>query len=251
MMKSNLLDIDMGLRISAEEAAAGARRDVNIMRFVRCPSCMATYRRTAGCSACSDGLTTREEKLSVRVPAGIATGTRLRLAGKGHESTRDPVGDLFLDVHIVTPAPAAVSATPSVSATELRKQQRAKIAAVSICGVVALAGIGAFAHDHYSRAVVGAPCVEDRDCRSHECLGLYAEAESLSVPLALAPEVGTSSFRVGFPRRIGAICSRSCSGDEECPGGMRCAPATRSTTLRGMPDLGPGTPNTHVCVRAE
>src|SRR5947209_7291477 len=97
---SGRLDIDARVRITAAEATSGVRRDVSVMRCIRCPSCLPTYRLGPRCSACMDGLTTREERLKVRIPAGVTAGTRLRLAGKGHASTRDASGDLYLELEI-------------------------------------------------------------------------------------------------------------------------------------------------------
>jgi DnaJ-class molecular chaperone len=83
------LDIDAWISITGAEADRGVTREVTVTRFVRCGACGPTYRQNAGCSACTDGLTTRDETLSVKVPSGIVSGAKLRLAAKGHESTRE------------------------------------------------------------------------------------------------------------------------------------------------------------------
>jgi molecular chaperone DnaJ len=54
------------------------------------------------CATCRGaGRTTRERKLTVRIPPGIATGQRLRLYGEGeHGIAGGPAGDLYVVVHV-------------------------------------------------------------------------------------------------------------------------------------------------------
>jgi molecular chaperone DnaJ len=54
-----------------------------------CPTCRGT------------GRTTQERQLTVKVPAGIATGQRLRLSGEGEHGTKGgPPGDLYIVIHV-------------------------------------------------------------------------------------------------------------------------------------------------------
>lgn len=54
-----------------------------------CPTCHGT------------GITERTRKISIRIPAGIADGQRIRLAGQGEAGYRGaPSGDLFVTVHV-------------------------------------------------------------------------------------------------------------------------------------------------------
>jgi molecular chaperone DnaJ len=58
-----------------------------------CPTCQGT------------GASTKERTLTVRIPAGVREGQRIRLAGRGAPGDRGaPAGDLFVQVH-VTPHP--------------------------------------------------------------------------------------------------------------------------------------------------
>jgi molecular chaperone DnaJ len=68
-----------------------------------CPHCSGSGRlRQLTCETChGQGVETRAETLSVRIPAGVADGARVRVAGKGHAGVRGGVsGDLVLDVEV-------------------------------------------------------------------------------------------------------------------------------------------------------
>jgi molecular chaperone DnaJ len=68
-----------------------------------CPNCRGTGRTIARpCHTCRGvGRVTHERKLTVKIPAGIATGQRLRLYGEGeHGSAGGPSGDLYVVVHV-------------------------------------------------------------------------------------------------------------------------------------------------------
>jgi molecular chaperone DnaJ len=54
------------------------------------------------CQACRGaGRVGRERKLTVKIPAGIATGQRLRMYGEGeHGTAGGPPGDLYVVVHV-------------------------------------------------------------------------------------------------------------------------------------------------------
>ncbi len=62
-----------------------------------CPQCGGTGQATEVCGQCrGEGVVTRPRKLSdIKIPAGVADGQRIRLAGQGAEG-----GDLFLKVKV-------------------------------------------------------------------------------------------------------------------------------------------------------
>ena len=68
-----------------------------------CPNCRGTGKTIAKpCTTCRGaGRVGRERKITVKIPAGIATGQRLRLYGEGeHGSAGGPQGDLYVVVHV-------------------------------------------------------------------------------------------------------------------------------------------------------
>ncbi|HET9266326.1 MAG TPA: molecular chaperone DnaJ [Vicinamibacterales bacterium] len=68
-----------------------------------CSTCRGTGKTIAKpCQTCRGaGRTAKERKLTVKIPAGIATGQRLRLYGEGeHGAAGGPSGDLYVVVHV-------------------------------------------------------------------------------------------------------------------------------------------------------
>jgi molecular chaperone DnaJ len=68
-----------------------------------CPNCRGTGKTIAKpCTACRGaGRVGRERKITVKIPAGIATGQRLRIYGEGeHGAAGGPPGDLYVVVHV-------------------------------------------------------------------------------------------------------------------------------------------------------
>ncbi len=76
-----------------------AARQVGIMRFSGpCPDCGGTGKRRPACSACGGAGTIRKpESFEVRIPAGVDTGSRVRVSGKGNAGAKGgPRGDLLI-----------------------------------------------------------------------------------------------------------------------------------------------------------
>jgi len=72
--------------------------------FMRaCPRCGGLGQEGAKpCGACGgSGTTTRRERLSVKIPPGVDTGSRVRVAGKGGAGTGGaPAGDLYIVITV-------------------------------------------------------------------------------------------------------------------------------------------------------
>jgi molecular chaperone DnaJ len=68
-----------------------------------CPNCRGAGKTISKpCPSCRGaGRISRDRKLTVKIPPGIATGQRLRLHGEGeHGSAGGPTGDLYVVVHV-------------------------------------------------------------------------------------------------------------------------------------------------------
>ena len=67
-----------------------------------CPDCEGTGRRRTPCSVCSGkGVTPKTEQVKIRIPAGVDTGSRVRIPKKGHGGRlgAEP-GDLFIVTNV-------------------------------------------------------------------------------------------------------------------------------------------------------
>jgi len=67
-----------------------------------CGSCRGTGQTRRPCQLCQGtGAVLRTESVRVQIPAGVNTGSRVRLAGKGHAGSRGgPGGDLFIVTNV-------------------------------------------------------------------------------------------------------------------------------------------------------
>lgn len=97
-------DVEQRFPVSFEDAARGATRELEIARDAPCEACggSGAVRGAQTCPTClGRGTVRRTERVSVRVPAGVETGSRIRLAGKGAEGAGGgPPGDLLLVVEV-------------------------------------------------------------------------------------------------------------------------------------------------------
>ena len=74
-----------------------------MMTVTDCPDCSGTGRRIDHpCPDCrGEGRLRGERTLTVEVPAGVDTGTRLRLSGKGGAGQRNaPAGDVYVEIRV-------------------------------------------------------------------------------------------------------------------------------------------------------
>ena len=76
-----------------------ATRQAGTMRFtITCPQCGGTGRQRRPCPTCDgSGTVQKPESFEVRIPPGVDTGSRVRVAGKGNAGIGGgPAGDLYI-----------------------------------------------------------------------------------------------------------------------------------------------------------
>ena len=96
-------DIEISVEISLLEAYRGAARRFEVKRPELCPTCHGTgLARGATCPTCDgDGRILKSKAIEVKIPAGVATGSRIRIAGQGGVSASNgEPGDAFLKVTV-------------------------------------------------------------------------------------------------------------------------------------------------------
>ena len=83
---------------SGQVQRAGGR-----LKFAQeCPDCSGTGKRRPPCSLCKgSGLLPKTETVKIRIPAGVDTGSRVRIAGQGEGGRLGaPPGDLFIITNV-------------------------------------------------------------------------------------------------------------------------------------------------------
>lgn len=104
-------DLEYILDLDLLEAVQGTSKTIAVQRPTPCPVCRGTGRQANGkgkpCPRCGgNGRVTSPERLTVKIPAAVDEGSRIRLAGKGASRTPGgPAGDLYLSIRI-RPHPA-------------------------------------------------------------------------------------------------------------------------------------------------
>jgi molecular chaperone DnaJ len=93
--KRRFHDLQISIEISLEEAATGTRKTVSFPRYDPCPDCQG---RGEPCAKChGEGKIRTLRNLSVTIPAGVATGSKLRIQGEGEGGQ----GDLYLVIEVL------------------------------------------------------------------------------------------------------------------------------------------------------
>jgi molecular chaperone DnaJ len=67
-----------------------------------CPMCNGTGRAAESCGVCrGSGIAEETTRLTVKIPAGVQTGSKVRLAGQGAAGPRGgPPGDLYIETEV-------------------------------------------------------------------------------------------------------------------------------------------------------
>jgi DnaJ-class molecular chaperone len=96
-------DVHVKTLISTTEAVQGVVKTVHVQHLETCRRCSGTGRvNGTACSACyGEKSHTRMRKMDVRIPAGVKTGSRVRVAKEGGRGVAGgDAGDLFLQIEI-------------------------------------------------------------------------------------------------------------------------------------------------------
>lgn len=96
-------DIEVDTRISLDEAAKGASRKLTLQTPAPCGTCSGTgVARGAMCPTCDGtGQITKSRMIEVKIPKGVKTGSRVRIAGQGGlGSNGGPNGDVYLVIEV-------------------------------------------------------------------------------------------------------------------------------------------------------
>jgi molecular chaperone DnaJ len=95
-------DIEHPVEVTLEEAFSGTSRLLSLQDESICGTCHGSGRiQNAICSVCRGrGTVPHTKRIEVKIPAGVKTGSRVRIAGKGGEGMGGARGDLYLLVSI-------------------------------------------------------------------------------------------------------------------------------------------------------
>ncbi len=96
-------DREAAIELSLRDAYAGGTKQISLQIDDVCPQCGGTGLLRRGiCPTCrGTGRVVTTKNLSVRIPAGVREGQRIRLLGQGGTGINGgPAGDLYLVVHI-------------------------------------------------------------------------------------------------------------------------------------------------------
>jgi molecular chaperone DnaJ len=96
-------DIEYQVEVSLEEAYNGTTRNISVQSQLPCSACRGTGRiQNLACSVCRGaGTVTDVKRLEVKIPAGVETGSRIRIAGKGEPGVGGGApGDLYLVISV-------------------------------------------------------------------------------------------------------------------------------------------------------
>lgn len=97
-------DLEHPTEVTLEEAYHGTTRTLSIQTTEPCVGCNGTgLAGEAICQVCEGaGGISKPRKLEVKIPAGVKTGSRVRIAGEGQPGSGGaPKGDLFLKITLL------------------------------------------------------------------------------------------------------------------------------------------------------
>jgi len=98
----NGADIETPVEVDFLDALRGTQTQVSVRRPVPCPECNGTGRKgRRACTNCGGtGTIEQRERLTVKIPAGVGDGARVRVRGKGGAARGGKPGDLYFIVKV-------------------------------------------------------------------------------------------------------------------------------------------------------
>ena|SRR2546422_1329062 len=96
-------NIEQPVEVTLQEAYVGGVRTFNIQSTEVCPTCRGTGEANGKpCSTCGgQGVTPRNRRIQVKIPAGVDNGSKIRVAGEGQPGMGGgPRGDLYLVISV-------------------------------------------------------------------------------------------------------------------------------------------------------
>ncbi len=95
-------DMETTAEVTLEEAYAGTQRTISLQVEEPCAACRGTGRiQNVPCSVCRGaGVVANIKRIEVKIPAGVVTGSRVRVAGKGQPGYGGANGDLYLNITV-------------------------------------------------------------------------------------------------------------------------------------------------------
>ena len=99
-------DINSDIEITVFEAVNGVTKVINMLQTQVCKKCNGKkFVNGSKCSDCNGkGEFTNYKKFTVKIPAGIKNGSKIRLAGEGNKGVNGGHnGDLYLTIHVLEP----------------------------------------------------------------------------------------------------------------------------------------------------
>jgi molecular chaperone DnaJ len=96
-------DIEYPVEVTLEEAYSGALRNLSLQSEAPCTACRGSGRiQNLPCSVCrGSGAVPQVKRLEVKIPAGVNSGSRVRIAGKGEAGqSGGEAGDLYLVISV-------------------------------------------------------------------------------------------------------------------------------------------------------
>ena len=102
-MRQRGQDLELDIEISLDDAFHGTSRRIDIQTPETCATCDGTgVLRQSRCPTCNGtGSISRAKTIEVKIPAGVATGSRVRVAGQGGPGTGGGAhGDVWINVKV-------------------------------------------------------------------------------------------------------------------------------------------------------